>query len=34
MKKANGKKILEKEALFWNGIKKSLGKSAAKLCHK
>jgi hypothetical protein len=34
MKKAKDKGTLEKEVLFWNGIKKSLGKNAAKRCHK
>jgi hypothetical protein len=34
MKKADGKKMLEKEELFWNGIKKSLGRNVAKRCHK
>jgi hypothetical protein len=34
MKKAKDKGLLEKEALFWNGIKKSLGKNTAKRCHK
>jgi len=34
MKKATEKKMLEKEVVFWNGIKKSLGKNAAKRCHK
>ena len=27
-------KALEKEAVFWNGIKKSLGKAITKRCHK
>jgi len=34
MKKAKDRKMLEKEVLFWNGIKKGLGKNAAKRCHK
>jgi len=34
MKKAKDKRMLEKEELFWNGIKKSLGKNAAKRCQK
>jgi hypothetical protein len=34
MKKEKEKRILEKEELFWNGIKKSLEKSTAKHCHK
>ena len=34
MKKAKEKDMHEKEVLFWNGIKKSLGKQAAKRCHK
>jgi hypothetical protein len=34
MKKVKDKKMLEKEVLFWNGIKKSLGKNVAKRCHK
>jgi hypothetical protein len=34
MKKAKDKGMLEKEVLFWNVIKKSLGKNAAKRCHK
>ena len=32
--KGNDRKVLEKEAVFWNGIKKSLGKSVTKRCHK
>jgi hypothetical protein len=34
MKKAKDKGLFEKEVVFWNGIKKSLGKKAAKRCHK
>ncbi len=34
MKKAKDKALLEKEVLFWNGIKKSLGKDITKRCHK
>ena len=34
MKKVKEKKMLEKEELFWNGVKKSLGKNTAKRCHK
>jgi hypothetical protein len=34
MKKGVDRKILEKEALFWHGIKKTLGKDPTKRCHK
>jgi len=34
LKKEVGKRIREKEAVFWNGIKKALGKDATKRCHK
>ncbi len=34
MKKAKDERMLEKEVLFWNGIKKTLGKNTAKRCHK
>ena len=34
MRKVKDKKMLEKEVLFWKGIKKSLGKNAEKRCHK
>jgi hypothetical protein len=34
MKKAKDKGMLEKEVLFWNGIKKSLDKRTTKRCHK
>jgi hypothetical protein len=33
LKKGVDKKILEKEAVFWNGIKKVLGKNTVKKCH-
>jgi len=34
MKKGTDAKTLEKEALFWNGIKKALVKDTTKRCHK
>jgi hypothetical protein len=34
VKKIVDKKILEKEAVFWNGVKKGLDKNTAKKCHK
>ena len=34
MKGVKGKDILKKEALFWNGMKKILGKKGAQKCHK
>jgi hypothetical protein len=34
MKKRVDKRILEKEEVFWNGIKKALGKDSTKKCHK
>jgi hypothetical protein len=34
VKKGVDRKTLEKEAVFWNGIKKTLGKNATKKCHK
>jgi hypothetical protein len=34
MKKETERKTLEKEALFWHGIKKALMKDTTKRCHK
>lgn len=34
MRKEVEKKTLEKEALFWYGIKKALAKDTTKRCHK
>lgn len=34
MKKALGKKALDKEATFWNDIKKALAENTVKACHK
>ncbi len=34
MRKDKSLKTLEKEAFFWNGIKKALVKNRTKICHK
>lgn len=34
MRKDSARKTLEKEALFWYGIKKALVKDTTKRCHK
>ncbi len=34
MKKALGKKALDKEATFWNDIKKAIAANTVKVCHK
>jgi len=34
MKKVLSKKALEKEASFWNGLKKALKDNTMKVCHK
>jgi len=34
MQKPRDRKLAEKEALFWNGIKKTLGKDIGKKCLK
>lgn len=34
MRKDKSLKTLEKESLFWNGIKKALVKDTTKRCHK
>ncbi len=34
MQKEKDRKVIEKEALFWNGIKKTLGQNIAKKCLK
>lgn len=34
MKKADKARALEKEAMFWRGIKEALAKDSTKRCHK
>ncbi|OPY67973.1 MAG: hypothetical protein A4E63_02141 [Syntrophorhabdus sp. PtaU1.Bin050] len=34
MKKILSKKALEKEATFWNDVKKALAENTVKACHK
>ena len=34
MKKALGKEALEKEAIFWGGLRKQLSETPVKICRK